>query len=245
MDVETMRSVPARLRVGDRTRTLAITGSAAAPHLNRVVTRDGRAVTLAPDGLVLSSMLGDILGVTAGDTVQVEVLEGARPIRDVPVAALVDDTLGLQAYMEIDSLHRMMREGHVLTGAALTIDPAATDRFYRAVKLVPAVAGVAMTSIMLQNFRDTMAENMTMQITINVVFAAIIAFGVVYNAARVSLSERERELASLRVLGFTRGEISLILLGELAILTLVALPFGAAIGYGLGQLIMAGFNNEV
>lgn len=245
MDVETMRSVPARLRVGDRTRTLAITGLPAAPHLNRVVTRDGRAVTLAPDGLVLSSMLGDILGVTAGDTVQVEVLEGARPIRDVPVAALVDDTLGLQAYMEIDSLHRMMREGHVLTGAALTIDPAATDRFYRAVKLVPAVAGVAMTSIMLQNFRDTMAENMTMQITINVVFAAIIAFGVVYNAARVSLSERERELASLRVLGFTRGEISLILLGELAILTLVALPFGAAIGYGLGQLIMAGFNNEV
>ena len=112
-------------------------------------------------------------------------------------------------------------------------------------KLVPAVAGVAMTSVMLQNFRDTLAESMTLQITINVAFAAIIAFGVVYNAARVSLSERERELASLRVLGFTRAEISLILLGELAILTLIALPIGAAIGYGLGQLIMAGFNNEV
>jgi len=161
------------------------------------------------------------------------------------VAALVDDTLGLQAYMDVDALHRLMREGRVMTGAALTIDPAATDRFYRAVKAVPAVAGVGMTSIMLQNFRDTLAENMSLQITVNVVFAGIIAFGVVYNAARVSLSERERELASLRVLGFTRAEISLILLGELAILTVVALPVGSAIGYGLGQLIMSGFNNEV
>jgi putative ABC transport system permease protein len=193
----------------------------------------------------MSQMLGGILGVKAGDVVRVEVLEGERPIRDVPVAALVDDTLGLQAYMDINALHRLMREGRVLTGAALTIDPAATDRFYRAVKAVPAVAGVGMTSIMLQNFRDTLAQNMSLQITVNVVFAAIIAFGVVYNAARVSLSERERELASLRVLGFTRAEISLILLGELAVLTLVALPIGAAIGYGLGQLIMSGFNNEV
>jgi putative ABC transport system permease protein len=245
MDVEMVRSVPARLVNGGRTRTLAITGLPRRPRLNRVVTREGEAITLPADGLVMSRMLGGILGVEAGDTVRVEVLEGERPIREVPVAALVDDSLGLQAYMDVDALHRLMREGRVLTGAAVTIDPAATNRFYAAVKAVPAVAGVGMTSVMLQNFRDTLAENMSLQITVNVVFAGIIAFGVVYNAARVSLSERERELASLRVLGFTRGEISLILLGELAILTVVALPVGAAIGYGLGQLIMSGFNNEV
>jgi len=98
---------------------------------------------------------------------------------------------------------------------------------------------------MLANFRDTMAQNMNLQIFINVIFAGIIAFGVVYNSARVSLSERERELASLRVLGFTRAEISLILLGELALVTVAALPIGAALGYALGWLIMAGFNNEV
>ena len=101
----------------------------------------------------------------------------------------------------------------------MTLDPAAIGRFYATVKALPAVAGVALRDVTLQNFRDTMAENMNLQIFFNVIFAGIIAFGVVYNSARVSLSERERELASLRVLGFTRGEISLILLGELAMLT--------------------------
>ena len=127
MDVEMVRSVPARLVNGGRTRTLAITGLPPRPRLSRVVTRSGEPVTLSPDGLVMSQMLGGILGVKAGDVVRVEVLEGERPIRDVPVAALVDDTLGLQAYMDINALHRLMREGRVLTGAALTIDPAATD----------------------------------------------------------------------------------------------------------------------
>jgi putative ABC transport system permease protein len=90
-----------------------------------------------------------------------------------------------------------------------------------------------------------MARNMNLQIFLNVMFAGIIAFGVVYNSARVSLSERERDLASLRVLGFTRAEISLILLGELAVVTIAALPAGALIGFALGHLIMAAFTSEV
>jgi putative ABC transport system permease protein len=113
------------------------------------------------------------------------------------------------------------------------------------VKALPLVAGVALREVTLQNFRDTMAQTMNISIFINVFFSGIIAFGVVYNSARVSLSERTRELASLRVLGFSRGEISLILLGELALLTFAALPVGAVIGYMLAQLIVAGFNNEV
>ena len=245
MDLEPMRAVPVRLRAGHRTRTLAITGLPAAPHLNRVIDRNGGAQSLPPDGLVLSKMLGDILAVRPGDSLQVEVLEGRRPIVRVPVAGLVDDSIGLQAYMRIDAVRRMLHEGSALNGAAVTLDPAAVDRFYRAIKVLPVVAGVALREAALQNFRESMAENMQLQIIFNVGFAGIIAFGVVYNSARVSLSERERELASLRVLGFTLQEISLILLGELAILTAAALPVGAVIGYLLGALIMSGFNNEV
>ena len=245
MDVEPQRNAPVRLRHGARSRTLAIAGVPAAPRLNRIIDRVAGAVRLPGEGLVLSKMLGGLLGVAPGQTLQVEVLEGTRPVRDVPVAALVDDSMGLQAYMRIDALRRLLREGEVVTGATLTLDPAQTGRFYREVKLVPAVAGVALRAVALQNFRDTMAESMNISILFNVGFAVVIAFGVVYNAARVSLSERSRELASLRVLGFTRAEISLILLGELAILTLCALPVGAAIGYGLGELIISGFNNEV
>jgi putative ABC transport system permease protein len=133
----------------------------------------------------------------------------------------------------------------VITGAAVTLDASTTESFYATVKTLPVVAGVSLREVMLGNFRDTMAQNMNLQVFINVIFAGIIAFGVVYNSARVSLSERERELASLRVLGFTRAEISLILLGELAIVTVAALPVGAGLGYTLGLLIMTGFNNEV
>jgi len=245
MDIEPVRSVPVRLRAGHRSRTLALTGLPEEPRLNRVVSRSGRVLALPADGLVFSAMLGRILDVAPGDRVQVEVLEGKRFARQVPVVTLVDDSVGLQAYMRIDALRAMLHEGPVITGAAVTLDPAAIGRFYAAVKALPAIAGVALTAVTLQNFRDTMAENMFLQIFLNVMFAGVIAFGVVYNSARVSLSERERELASLRVLGFTRAEISLILLGELAVLTLLALPVGAAIGFVLGQVIMTAFNNEV
>jgi putative ABC transport system permease protein len=245
MDIEPQRSVAVRLRHGSRSRTLVIAGLAETPRLNRVVDREHGIVAIPPQGLVLSTMLGDRLGVEPGQMLQVEVLEGSRPVLEISVAALVNDTLGLQAYMHIDALHRVLREGDVVTGAALTLDRAQTASFYREVKLTPAVAGVALRELALRNFRETIATNMNLSIIFNVAFAAIIAFGVVYNAARVSLSERSRELASLRVLGFTRAEISLILLGELAILTVMALPLGTAIGYGLGKLIMAGFNNEV
>jgi putative ABC transport system permease protein len=245
METEPMRVVPVRLRAGVRSRTLAITGLVEAPQLNRIVDKEGRAVGLPTDGLVMSRMLGEVLAVRAGDDVQVDLLEGRRFVRQVPVTMLVDDTLGLQAYMRLDALQRLLREGETISAVALTIDPAMQERFYSEVKLMPAVAGVAVREATLQSFRDTMAESMNLSIFINVAFAAIIAFGVVYNSARVSLSERSRELASLRVLGFTRAEISLILLGELALLTLAALPLGAAIGYLLGELIIGAFNNEI
>jgi putative ABC transport system permease protein len=245
MDVEPIRVVPVRLRAGHRSRTLAITGLPTSPRLNRVVDRGGVPKSLPADGLVLSKRLAEVLDVTAGQSVQVEVLEGARPKKPVSIVDLVDDSMGLQAYMDIEAIRRLMREGSVVSGAALTLDSTAVDRFYAHIKATPLVAAVSLRHVILGNFRDTMAQNMNLQIFLNVMFAGIIAFGVIYNTARVSLSERERELASLRVLGFTRAEISLILLGELAAVTVAALPVGALIGFALGDLIMVIFNNEV
>ena len=245
METETTRVVPVRLRAGQRSRTLAVTGMVERPTLSRVLDQRGGVVGIPPEGLVLSRALGEILEVRPGDGLQVEVLEGRRPIRDVNVAMLVDDRMGLQAYMHLDGVRRLLRESETVSSVAVTIDPAMLDRFYAQVKLIPGVAGVALREATLRSFRETMAEHMTLQIFINVIFAGIIAFGVVYNAARVSLSERSRELASLRVLGFTRGEISLILLGELAVLTMMALPLGAVMGYVLGDAVTAGLSNEI
>ena len=117
----------------------------------------------------------------------------------------------MAVYMQAEALHRLMREGQNLSGAFLQVDSGHTDELYQRLKAIPAVAGVALKRAAIDSFRKTMDESLGLMIFFNVLFAGIIAFGVVYNAARISLSERARELASLRVLGLTRAEISFIL----------------------------------
>jgi putative ABC transport system permease protein len=243
--VEPQRTVAARIRSGFRDRYLAITGVSPNPRFKRIVDRDGREIRMPPSGVVLSLTLANVLGVVPGDEITLEVLEGQRPTRNVQVTGLVDDIMGLSAYMDMTALHHMMREGDVANSALLLIDHADEVQLASELKTIPAVAGAGFKRAVLQSFRDVMSANMSVSIFINLIFAGIIAFGVVYNAARVSLSERSRELASLRVLGFTRAEISLILMGELALVTLVALPVGGLFGYSLSAAIVGMIDSEV
>lgn len=246
VDAEPLRVVPARLSFESRARQLAIIGLPAATLLNRVVDVETiEQVTLPPDGLVLSAKLAEILEVERGDTIRVDVLEGRRPVKDSVVSAVVDQFMGTAAYMEIGALHGLMREGGNLSGGYLAVDSSRLKDLYQALKMTPAVAGITLKGAALKAFEETFAKNINIMIFFNVLFASIIAFGVVYNAARVSLSERSHELASLRVLGFTRSEISSILLGELALLTLLSLPLGMLIGYGLSTLIVQVFETEL
>jgi putative ABC transport system permease protein len=209
------------------------------------VDRFDRVIAPPSEGMVVSEVLARVLGIAPGDPVTVEVLEGRRPVRSVRVSATVDDLLGVSAYMRMDALHRLLQEDATVSSAALLVDSRLESTLSATLKRIPAVAAVASKRIVLENFRRMMDENMGVMLSFNVLFAGIIAFGVVYNAARVSLSERSRELASLRVLGFTRAEISLILLGELAMLTLVALPVGAFIGHSLTSLLVRSFETEL
>lgn len=245
MAVEPQRSVAARIRSGHRDRYIAINGVSPTQRFKRIVDREGRAIRMPPGGVVLSLTLAHVLEIAPGDVVTIEVLEGHRPVRRAEVTGIVDDIMGLSAYMDITALHGMMREGDVANGALLLIDSEHEAELASTLKSTPAVAGAAFKRAVLQSFRDVMAANMSLSIFINLLFACIIAFGVVYNAARVSLSERSRELASLRVLGFTRAEISLILMGELALLTLVSLPAGALFGWGLAAAMVHSIDSEV
>ena len=172
--VEPIRVVPARLRVGRRTRQTAITGLPARAELQRVVSKESlRSIELPPDGLVMSALLGEVLHVAPGDSITVEVLEGRRPVRDVRVAALVDEYLGTSTYMEIDALRRMMREGGTLSGATVTIDRAGLDSLYRRLKETPTVAGVNLKWTAVENFRKTIAQNFNIMISFNVGFSLI------------------------------------------------------------------------
>jgi putative ABC transport system permease protein len=243
--VEPLRSVPARVRAGHRQRNLAITGVPATPRLRRVLDSQARPIRLPPAGVVLSKALADALHVTVGSTITLDVLEGSRPTRTIPVTGLVDDMFGVSIYMDLEALHTLLREGPISTGALLLADASQEARLSRALKERPGVGGAGFKTAVVESFRETMAANMNLTIFINVLFASVIAFGVVYNTARVSLSERSHELASLRVLGFTRGEISLVLMGELAVLTVAALPVGAAMGYLLASAIIQTVQSEL
>jgi len=243
--VEPQRSVAVRVRAGHRERYLAITGVPPTPRFRRIVDRNGEPIRLPPGGVVLSQTLANALDITTGDIVTMEVLEGHRPTRRVEVSGLVDDLLGLSAYMDMEALHRLMQEGDIATGALMLVDSAQEAELSTTLKGIPTVAGTGFKRAVLRRFREVLAANLGLSIFINLLFASVIAFGVVYNAARISLSERSRELASLRVLGFTRAEISLILMGELALLTLVSLPVGGAFGYSLSALIVGSIDSEV
>jgi putative ABC transport system permease protein len=186
---------------------------------------------------VLTAKLGDILRVAPGDTITVEVLEGARPVRRVAVAGCVDELLGLSAYMDRGTLNRLLWEGGTLSGAFLRVDPLAAPALYGKLKRLPGVAGVASRDAALASFEATLATSIGLVTTILIGFAGALAVATAYNAARIALSERARELASLRVLGFTRGEISLMLLGEQGIITLAGIAAGFAMGYGFCSVL--------
>jgi putative ABC transport system permease protein len=179
---------------------------------------------------VLSEKLAEILRVRVGDMITLEVLEGERPVRQAPLAATVSGYIGTAAYMNIHALNRVMQEGSTISGAYLLVDPKAKASVYRELKEMPAVGGVTIKDAAIESFENTVAENILAMRGVNLVFASIICFGVVYNAARITLAERSRELATMRVLGFGRGDVSYVLLGELAVLVLAAIPFGLAIG---------------
>ena len=245
IDAEPLRAVPARLRLAQRSRIVSIQGLVAQARLNRVVDVSGGAMRLPPGGLVLSLKLAEVLDAETGDVVTLEVLDGRRPVARVPVVGIVEEYMGTAAYMEIGALRRLMKEGSSLSGAFLTVDQDQAGSLYRRLKDTPMVAGVSLKRSAIESFEKTLAETFYVMIFFNLLFSSVIAFGVVYNAARVSLSERSRELASLRVLGFTRGEISFILLGELAVVVLLAIPAGLLLGYVFAGALVAAFNTEL
>jgi putative ABC transport system permease protein len=243
--VEPVRDLPMRIRHGHRARLVAISAVPETARLRRVVTGDGIPVELPPRGLALSRALGDALGVHVGGSVDVELLVGRQSARSVPVVALIDDYVGLAAYMQPAVLQALAAEAETISGARLLIDDRERDALFHQLKWLPTVAAVVATGAVLDSFRRTIDDTMGVMVGFNVLFATIIAVGVVYNAARLSLSERSRDLASLRVIGFTTGEVAAVLLGELAVLTTAGIFAGCALGYGLAAAVVAAFQTEM
>lgn len=234
---EPFRSVPARIMAGHRSRRVALLGLDPRGELRRLVTEKLDLAPLPPDGLLLTGKLAEILQVRAGDTVTVAVLEGRRTTRPVAVAGTFDEVLGLSAYMEIGSLERFLGDGNIATGAWLRTDPGSTAGLNDRLKRLPGIAGVSDRDAALASFNATLAKSIGLITTLLIGFAGSLAVAIIYNTARIAFSERARDFASLRVLGFTRGEVARMLLGEQAVTVVAGLATGLALGYGFAGML--------
>jgi putative ABC transport system permease protein len=242
---EPIRAVPARLRFQQHSYRTSLQGILPNGQLRRLLDRDLKLIDLPEGGVVMTDYLANTLGVKPGDLLTVELLEGNRAVRQLPLSGVVSEYVGVNAYMRIDSLNRFLREGPVVTGAFLSADMKREPEINAKLQKMPAVAGTAARMRVLKSFYDTLAEQLLTFAFFNTLLASTIAVGVVYNTARITLSERARELASLRVLGYTRSEVSYILLGELALLVFIAVPIGCLIGYGLAGVFAGSAQTEL
>ncbi len=245
IEVEPFRSVPAILRHGLRSYRGSIEGLIEEPRLNRAVAKDMSTIRLRDDGLILGVGLAETLQISVGETLTVNIREGRRPVLQLPVVGIAETLMGSPAYLELGALNRALREPGRISGAYLRIDSASSSDVYREIKDMPAVAGVSLKADARRSLKRIMDEGAGAQRFIMLMVTAVITFGIVYNSARIAFAERARDLASLRVIGLTRGEVGFILLAELGIVTFAAIPLGAGLGYYLSNLMSAGFSTDL
>jgi len=243
--VEPMRMVGAKLTGVRRAKSEALTATSPGSDLNRLVGIDGAIIEPSPRGVLVSYGLSNELGLVVGDPLNVQVTEGRRDHFNLPVSGIIKSAVGSPAYVDAEMIAARMNEAPLLSGAYLGVDPFRVDELYRYLKATPIIAGVSLRAAARTGLDETIGETMGIVTLFNTGFSALIVFGVIYNNARISLAERSRDLASLRVLGYRRSEVSYILLGELAILTVIGLPFGIAFGYFLSSWLSASLGGDL
>jgi putative ABC transport system permease protein len=231
------RFVPVRLRAAQRSYLTSVIGLPHGSELRRPHDSALRPIEISPEGVTLTRRLAERLGVSAGDTVRVEVMEGRRRKGDVPVSAIVDEVIGMAAYMELGAVNQLTGEGDVVSATALFVEPSGLPRLLSRFKELPVIESVAMKAYTLRSFLDKIGELVLVMSGILTSFAVIIGVGIVYNSARIALHERARELASLRVLGFTRAEVARIFFNEFIIEIALAMPIGIVLSQAVIDLI--------
>ena len=243
--VEGLRQVAVRLKADQRAVQTSILGLASDGRMRIPVDTELRRVTLAEDGLVINDYLARKLGVTVGDWLWVEVLEGRQATLRLPITQLVSEPLGLQAYMNLDTLNRALGDGELISGVLLAVQDGTQDAVFKELDRRPRVVGAESRLASISALYKSIAQMTGLFTWIALLMGAVINFGVVYNSARIALAERGRELASLRVLGFTQGEVSYILLGEQALLVLLSIPLSFAAGYGLSWILAHSLQSDL
>ena len=242
---EPSRMVPVKLSHGWRERDLGIVGVPASATLRRLLDMHGNPIRPPSAGVTLSAPLGKILGVAAGDELDAEVLEAGRRRLRLRVAGFIDDFNGLSAYMDLDALERILGEPPTTSGALLSVGRGDLDEVTRRIQKLPAVASFSEPALDREQFQSQVSDSFRVMTLLLAVFASIISVGMVFNNARIALAVRSRDLATLRILGFTRGEVAVVLLGEQAIQLVLGVAVGLPLGYYLGAAVLASIPPEL
>ncbi|MHA7968571.1 ABC transporter permease [Rhizobium sp. CAU 1783] len=245
MRAEPFRALSVTLHAGHRSKDLTIFGVGENTDLGRIMDADMRPIPPPPNGLLLIGRVADTLGARVGDTVEVELVEKDHRRIVVPVTGISQSLVGIDAYMHIDALNRLVGDGRRISGARVSLDMLQKDALYAEIKKTPAIAFAMLIGLSRDRFRATIEQNIAMIQVVYTTLAVIVAFGLVYNSARIQLSERARELASLRVLGFTPAEVSNVLMTELAVVVFAAQPLGLLLGIGFSRLVIDGISSDL
>jgi putative ABC transport system permease protein len=212
--------------------------------LNRPLSRTGARVPFEGRGLVISDALARRLDLKPGDGVSVEVTEGRRPILTLPVTAVVEDYSGLAAYMDRLELDRLLGDGDTASGSQLLVAPDLRPQFYQAVERAPMIVGASSRAETVAGWRTAMTRAFRVNILFYVSFAGALRQGYPAHVVGHPECDRARDLATLRVLGFDQGECAYILLGEIAVLALAAIPIGLLAGNGLAHGLIALYSRQ-
>ena len=242
---EGKRTVPVRIRYGHQSYRSSLQGLPDSRHLQAVLNTDLQPVDMPYEGVLVNAQLAKKLGFKAGDQVFIEALEGHRESFQVQVAGLTKQYMGVGVYSRKQTLNRLMREGPAINIALLAIDDGYPDEIYLRLRDMPQVAGINLRQTVIDSSYETLDRIVLWFSFVNALLGAVIAFGIVYNTIRIALAERGRELASLRVLGYTHSEVAYILLGELAILTLIGIPVGFLLGEQLCAFMAANLASDL
>ncbi len=226
MSVEPFRAIPVDVIVGSKVKRTVMMAGVETPELHRVTSMMGHPLPVPKYGVACSAFMAKAMGFGIGDTIRLRQIDEKRRSFTVAVTSLIDDMMGVQVYVSPGALRELLREQGSISGAYLQIDPAHVGEFYRAIKMLPTMSGVVMRERAMRSFDESYMQFMDISNYYIVFFASLIAFGVVFNNARIALGERSNELASLRVLGFSNRDVTILLLGEQFVITLVALPVG-------------------
>ena len=245
LEVEGEFQIPVTLRNGPLEKQLAIVARAAGATLARSVDDQGRAIEPTNDGILVTNRIAEVLNLRAGDMVEVEIMSGRKETHLLPVSDVVTQYFGLGAFMTPEAMGRLTREGPQITMANVTLDPAGESAFNTVIKETPAIASTVRLADMLDGFQNTLDQNVQVTNSLFIFIAVLITVGLSYNGARILLSERARELASLRILGFSAGEVSYILVGETMLVALLAQPIGWLAGTWIAKAMSSSFASDL